>query len=155
LRGGAKRESAEAESLRTVLAEWNKLGANFDLFNAEFKNLGSGEEKYRDVISTTVVKIHEAMRDTDARVALLAARVGKDHTGASDLGSDSVWDAIRNVCNTMDGVQEDVKSAMKGIPNFDSFHEDTRTKLGNLSDNFHGLRKYAQESFVAIQAKVR
>jgi hypothetical protein len=41
--------------------------------SSEFKNLGSGEKKYRDVISTTVVEIHEAMRDTDARVALLAA----------------------------------------------------------------------------------
>jgi hypothetical protein len=68
-----KRESAETESLRTVLAEWNKLGANFEFFNAEFQNLGIGKEKYRYIISTTVVKIHEAMRDTDAQVALLAA----------------------------------------------------------------------------------
>jgi hypothetical protein len=27
--------------------------------------------------------------------------------------------------------------------------------LGNLSENFHGLRKYAQDSFVAIQNKLR
>jgi hypothetical protein len=100
--GAEKRESVEAESLRTVLAEWNKLGAKFELFNAEFVNLGNSEEKYQDAISTTVVKIHEAMQDTDAQVALLTARVGKDVTEASDMGSDSVWDAIRNLCDTMD-----------------------------------------------------
>jgi hypothetical protein len=150
--GAEKRESVETESLRTVLAEWNKLGANFELFNAEFENLGNGEEKYRDAISTMVVRIHEAMRDTDARVALLAAWVGEDVTEASDMGSDSVWDAIRNVCNTMDDVQEDGKGALKEIPKLAGFSTDATIKLGTLSENFHGLRNYAQDSFMAIQS---
>jgi hypothetical protein len=29
------------------------------------------------------------------------------------------------------------------------------TKLDTLSENFHGLRNYAQDSFLSIQAKIR
>jgi hypothetical protein len=54
----------------------------------------------------------------------------------------------------MDDVQEDIKGAMKEIPHFENFREETRTKVGNLSENFHGLRKYVQDSFVAIQNKL-
>jgi hypothetical protein len=86
---------------------------------------------------------------------LVAARVGKDETEASNMGSDSVWDAIRNVCDTMDNVQEDVKGALKEIPKLTGFSTDTTVKLGTLSENFHGLRNYAQDSFLAIQSKLR
>jgi hypothetical protein len=37
---GPKRESAQDAALRTILAEWNKVCAGVDLFNAEFEKLG-------------------------------------------------------------------------------------------------------------------
>jgi hypothetical protein len=58
---GEERENVQASSIRTVLAEWNKVSACIDLFNAEFVKLGTSETQYREGISATVLKIHEAI----------------------------------------------------------------------------------------------
>jgi hypothetical protein len=58
---GEERESMEASSIWTVLAEWNKVSASVDLFNAKFSKLGTSETQYHESISTTVLKIHEAI----------------------------------------------------------------------------------------------
>jgi hypothetical protein len=88
---GPDQEYAMNSSIQTVLAEWNKVSAGIDLFNAEFGKLGRGKEKTREYISTTVFKIHDAIWDTDARAYLLAARIGRDNTMASRGGAKSVW----------------------------------------------------------------
>jgi hypothetical protein len=51
--------------------------------------------------------------------------------------------------------QEDVKGALKEIPKLSGFSTDATIKLGTLSENFHGLRNYAWDSFLAIQSKLR
>jgi hypothetical protein len=73
---GEGHETVEAESLCTVRAKWNKVCAGVELFNAEFKKLGKGDLKYREAISTTVVRIHDAIRETDAGVSLLSPNIG-------------------------------------------------------------------------------
>jgi hypothetical protein len=83
---GSERESAKDSSIRTVLAEWNKICAGIELFNDEFSKLGKGEKKSRETITATVLRIHDAIRDTDARASLLAARIGTDNTVASGEG---------------------------------------------------------------------
>jgi hypothetical protein len=103
---GPVREAAVAASIRTVLAEWKKVCAGFNMVNDDFSKLGSSESKYRDAISSTVVRIHKAIQEADARTALLAARVGRDNTDASDLGSETVWEAIRRLCDAMGEVQK-------------------------------------------------
>jgi hypothetical protein len=65
---GPDREYAMNSSIQTVLAEWNKVCAGIELFNAEFGKLGKGEEKTRKSISTTVFKIHDAIRTTSLNV---------------------------------------------------------------------------------------
>jgi hypothetical protein len=100
---GAERELAKDSSIRTVLAEWNKICAGMDLFNDEFIQLGKGEKKSRESITAaTVLRIHEAIRDTNARASLLALSIGMDDTAASGEGAESVWDTIRRLCNTLD-----------------------------------------------------
>jgi hypothetical protein len=94
LEPGAERESAQWVAMRTVLSEWNKVSLGVKLFNAEFAKLGDNESKYRDGISKTVMKIHEAIRDTDARAVLLGSQIGHDTSEASGQGDESIWDTI-------------------------------------------------------------
>jgi hypothetical protein len=88
-------KQAQAEAMEVILAEWNTLRRNFETFNDEFSKLGEGEKKYRDAISETVMKIHDAIRDTDARTSLMVAQLGHDQMEASSLGTDSVWNLMR------------------------------------------------------------
>jgi hypothetical protein len=53
-----------------------------------------------------VFKIHDAIRDTDARAYLLAARIGRNNTMTSGEGAESVWDTLRRVCNSLGEVDE-------------------------------------------------
>jgi hypothetical protein len=59
------------------------------------------------------MKIHEAIRDTDAQASLLAARIGQDDTVASGEGSESVWDTIRRLCDSMAEVRELAEAGAK------------------------------------------
>jgi hypothetical protein len=79
-------KQAQAEAMVVIISEWNTLCGNFVTFNDEFSKLGEGEKKYRDAISETVMKIHDAIRDTDARTSLMVAHLGHDQTEASSLG---------------------------------------------------------------------
>jgi hypothetical protein len=67
----AEQEKAGVGAIKMVMTEWNVLRSNFQLVNDEFAKLGDGEKKYRDAISETVMKIHDAIRDIDARTSLL------------------------------------------------------------------------------------
>jgi hypothetical protein len=87
-------KQAQVDVLKIIIAEWNILKSNFETFNDEFTKLGEGEKKYRDAISETVMKIHDAIRDTDARTSLMNAQIGHDKSDASNLGTDSVWDSV-------------------------------------------------------------
>jgi hypothetical protein len=79
-------KQAQAEAMIVILSEWNTLRGNFETFDDKFSKLGEGEKKYRDAISETVMKIHDAIRDTDARTSLMVAHLGHDQTEASSLG---------------------------------------------------------------------
>jgi hypothetical protein len=104
-------KQAQADALRTIIAEWNILKANFETFNDEFTKLGEGEKKYRDAISETVMKIHDAIRDTDARTSLMNAQIGHDKSDASNLGTDSVCNSVRRMYDTTKLIQEQVDKA--------------------------------------------
>jgi hypothetical protein len=113
---GAERESAKSAAMRTVLSEWNKVSACVELFNAEFAKLGENESKYRDGISKTVMKIHDAIRDTDARAALLGSQMGHDTSEASGQGDELVWDTIRRLCDAIDKVQAEADAGARELP---------------------------------------
>jgi hypothetical protein len=104
-------EQAQAEALKIIIAEWNILKANFETFNDEFMKLGDGERKYRDAISETVLKIHDGIRDTDARTSLMSTQIGHDKSELSNLGTDSVWDAIQRMYDTLTLIQDQVDKA--------------------------------------------
>jgi hypothetical protein len=150
---GPERELAQDAALRTVLAKWNKVCAGVDLFNAEFEKLGQGEERSPGSISTTVMKIHEAIRDTDARAYLLAARIGRDDTAASGEGTESVWDSIRRLCNVIEEVLQLAESGVTNLPELQQQSERSLEKLSNLSKNLIGLKAYMIDSIAQIQRK--
>jgi hypothetical protein len=152
---GEERDNMEAISIRTVLAEWNKVSASVDVFNAEFSKLGTSETQYREGISSTVLKIHEAIRDTDARAAFLGSRMGYDKTSASGQGDESVWDTIRRLCDSIEQIQDQADSGARAIPGLLESSDDAADKLEILSQNFHGLRKYAQEGINTISRQIR
>jgi hypothetical protein len=62
-----------------------------------------------------VIKIHDAIRDTDARASLLAARIGKDDTTASGEGSESVWDYICRMCKAIEEVRQLADTRSKAL----------------------------------------
>jgi hypothetical protein len=133
-----------------VLAEWNKVYAGVGMFNLEFEKLGKGEEKSRESISGTVMKIHEAIRDTDARASLLAARIGKDDTVASGEGLDT----IRRLCDSMAEVRELAEARAKAIPEVVERSDDLMNKMSNMSKNLIGLKTFTVESLSVIQRKL-
>jgi hypothetical protein len=129
--------------------------AGFEMVNAEFSKLRAGEGKYREAISSTVVKIHEAIREADAQTTLLAARVGRDHTDASDLGSETAWDVIRRLCEAMGEVQKHLRVTAMEVPNLLSHNVNATTKMSTLSQNLHGLRQFTQGSLGVIHQRMR
>jgi prophage DNA circulation protein len=128
--------------------------AGIDLFNTEFGKLGKGEEKTRECISTTVFKIHDAIRDTDARAYLLAARIGQDNTMASGEGAESVWDTLRRVVSMLDEVQELVEAGSQETLMLTETIRDSQDKMGNMSQNLIGLKQYVVDSVATIHRKV-
>jgi hypothetical protein len=152
---GDKRESAQEAAIHTALAEWNKVSACVDLFDSEFVKLGGNESNYQDGILATVLRIHEAIRDTDARAALLGSRMGHDESEALGQGDESVWDSMRRLCDAIDKVQAQADSGAREIPSLVERSDDTADKLEILSQNFHGLRKYAQDGIHVITQRIR
>jgi hypothetical protein len=120
----------------------------------EFGKLGKGEEKTRESISTTVFKIHDAIRDTDARAYLLAARIGRDNTIASGEGAASVWDTLRRVVNTLVEVRELVEASNQETLLLSDTVGDSQEKMGNMSQNLIGLKQYVVGSVKTIHQKV-
>jgi hypothetical protein len=125
-----------------VLAEWNKVCAGVELFNAEFAKLGEGDLKHREAISVTVVKIHEAIRDTDARASLLAAGIGHAKEYGC-RGEETVWDSIGRLCDGMEEVKKHADFGTREMPQLIADSRKAKVKLSTLSQNFHGLSKYA------------
>jgi hypothetical protein len=151
---GEGQESARDESIRTVLAEWNKVCAGIELFNSEFSNLGKGEEKSRESISATVMKIHEAIRDTDARAYLRAVRIGTDNTDASGEGAESVWDTLRRLCTTLSEVQHIVNDGTKEMKQVKEEGSEMKGKMANFSQNLIGLKQHVVDSLNVIHRKI-
>jgi hypothetical protein len=151
---GPDREYAMNTSIQTVLAEWNKVCAGIELFNGEFGKLGKGEEKTRESISTTVFKIHDAIRNTDAWAYLLAARIRRDNTMASGEGAKSVWDTLRRVCNSLGEVYELIEAGNQETLMLTETIGDSQEKMGNMSQNLIGLKQYVVDSIATIHRKV-
>jgi hypothetical protein len=151
---GLERETARDASLRTVLVEWNKVCAGVELFNSEFEKLGKGEEKSRESISATVIRIHDAIRDTDARASLLAARIGKDDTTASGEGSELVWDSIRRMCKAIEEVRQLAEIGSKALSAILEDSKQSREKMFVLSNNLIRLKTYTVDSIGMIQRKI-
>jgi chromosome segregation ATPase len=126
-----------------------------DLFNLEFEKLEKGGEKSRESISGKVIKIQEAIRDTDARASLLGARIGhQDNTAASGEGSESVWDTIRRLCDVMAEVRELAEAGAKAIPEVLERSEGLLDKMSNMSKNLIRLKTFTVESLSVIQQKL-
>jgi hypothetical protein len=123
--------------------------------NDEFAKLGDGEKKYRDAISETVMKIHDAIRDTDARTSLLAAQLGSDSTDASGQGTDSIWNSIRRVYEITKVIQDDLEKVTLQATEVDDVKDQALTKMETLAKNFHGLHKFTQENLSKISQNLR
>jgi hypothetical protein len=105
-------------------------------------------------ISTTVFKIHNAIRDRDARAYLLAARIGRDNTVASGEGAESVWDTLRRLVNTLGEVGELVEAGSQETLLLTETVGDSQEKMGNMSQNLIGLKQYVVGSIETIHRKV-
>jgi hypothetical protein len=150
-----EKDKAGVGALKMVMTEWNVLRANFELINDEFEKLGTGKKKYRDAISETVLKIHDAIRDTEARTSLLSAQIGSDNTGASGHGTDSIWHSIRNIYETTIGIQSELEKAILKATNVEAVKAQVLSKMETLDTNFHGLHKYTQENLAKIAQNLR
>jgi hypothetical protein len=148
-----EKDKAGVGALKMVMTEWNVLRANFELINNEFEKLGTGEKKYRDAISETVLKIHDAIRDTDARTSLLSAQIGSDNMGASGPRTDLIWHSIRNIGETTIGIQSELEKAK--ATDVEAVKAQVLSKMETLDTNFHGLHKYTQENLAKIAQNLR
>jgi hypothetical protein len=150
-----KSKIASDKAFKIVLAEWNILRGNFETFNDEFSKLGEGEKRYRDALSETVLKIHDAIRDTDARTSPITAHVGHDQTDASSMGTDSVWNAIWSICDPLATIEADVEKAAEKTLKMEESKTAISGKMATLDTNFHGLRTFAQDNLSNISQKIR
>jgi hypothetical protein len=88
-------EYAEAQQtgLATVLAKWHRVSENFEVLFEEFKKFGSGETKYREALTATIMKLQSGVGQANGRAIILATKLGADPV-ASDHESVTVWEAI-------------------------------------------------------------
>jgi hypothetical protein len=121
----------------------------------EFAKLGEGKKRYRDAISETVLKIHDAIRDTDARASLLSAQIGTDNTDASSQGTDSIWNSIRRMYETMQSIQLEIEKVTVLSTNAEEVQNTVLSKMDTLAQNFLTLNKFTQENLSKIAQKVR
>jgi hypothetical protein len=104
-------------------------------------------------MSATVIKIHDAMRDADARTLLLVARIGKDDTSASGEGGKSVWDTICRSCDTMDEVQKHAEFGAKELIGAKEHAGVSQCKMENMRQNLIGLKQHVTESIGVTHRK--
>jgi hypothetical protein len=152
---GEEQDIAGADAIQTILREWNVLRDNIILFNDEFAKLGVGETKYRNAISDSVMRIHDAMRDTDARICLLAVRVGSDNTEASDSGTDSIWESIRKIYDTTRVIRDDLDVTIGHYSDSVQANDDIVDKMAVLDQNFKGLHQFSQDNLTKLMERVR
>jgi hypothetical protein len=111
-------------TLRTVLAEWYKLDANFELIQLELQSNSRGELRYRNTINTTMEEMRGAVNDMTSRIQVLAASIGTGSEDA-DAGPMSLWEAIedlraatRRTAAISDGNYAYLDDLRKSLPNW-------------------------------------
>jgi hypothetical protein len=122
-------------ALHTVLADWYKLNANFELIQLELQSNSRGETRYRNTVNTTVEEMLGAVNNMTRWIQILAASIGTGSDDA-DAGPMSLWEAIedlraatRRTDAVSDGNYAYLDDLRKSLPNWSK-------NLGDLSKNY-------------------
>jgi hypothetical protein len=146
---------AEADAIRTILREWNILRDIIILFTDESAKLGVGKTKYRNAILDSVMRIHDAMQDTDVCICLLAVRAGSNNPEASNKGTDSVWESVWKIYKTTKSIRDDLDVAIGKYLDSKKEKNDVHEKMVVLDKHFKGLHQFSQENLTKLMERVR
>jgi hypothetical protein len=142
-----QREEFAQDALFTLVDEWGKVKGNFDSLNMELRTQAVSESQFRDVLASTISALQGVVHDSDSKIQLLASRIGENRM-ASDGGSLTCWDAIKQL-------QEEMESMKEGLPATDVILEklrmsgdETEVRLKNLGQSFDNMASHYRVTIV-------
>jgi tetrahydromethanopterin S-methyltransferase subunit H len=80
----------------------------------EFKKCGSGETKYQEALTATIMKLQSGVGEANGRAVILATKLGADPV-ASDHELVTVWEAIRGMKDDISSLGTAVETGQKEV----------------------------------------
>jgi hypothetical protein len=145
----ADKESHAQESMLMMIEEWNRVKRNFDLLNEEFQTQGSSDTKFRDALASTISSMQGAMHDSDLKIQLLASRLGESPL-ASDGGSLTCWDAIKQVQDAVDRIQNEIPATDLLLDELKKSGTNADVRLENLGKSFVNMSTHYRTTITNI-----
>jgi hypothetical protein len=145
-------EYAEAQQtgLATVLAEWHRASENFEVLFEEFKKFGSGETKYWEALTATIMKLQSGVGEANGRAIILATKLGADPV-ALDHESVTVWEAIRGMKTDISSLSAAVETGRKEVRESSSGAKGTVETVKTLTSEFVAMGQRSTNLGLSLQ----
>jgi hypothetical protein len=148
-----QREEYAQDTLSTLLEEWSKVKHNFDLLNRNLRTQSVSESQFRDVLASTISALQGVVHDSDSKIQLLASRIGESRV-ASDGGSLTCWDAVKQLQEEMDTIKESLPVTEVSIEKLQSSGEGTDARLMNLGQSFENMASHYRKTILNINEEL-
>jgi prefoldin subunit 5 len=88
-----------------MIEEWGRgIKTNFNLLNQELQVQGILETTFREVLASMISSLQSVVHGLDSKIQLLALCIGENQV-ASDGGSLTCWDALKQLQEEMENIQ--------------------------------------------------
>jgi hypothetical protein len=145
----AEREAYARESLTIIVQEWGKVKNNFELLDSGFTAQGTSEMKFRDVLADTISSLQSVVHDSDSKIQLLVSRIGESQE-ASDGGSLTYWDAIKQLQEGLDSTKECLPVTEQLVEQVKQAGAGTEVRLENLGKSFANMTAHYRTTVTNI-----
>ena len=153
---GASTDEKEAytrDALLVMIEEWPSIKNNFERLSEELKSNGASESKFREVLAATVSSLQAVVHDSDSKIQLLASRIGENRI-ASDGGSLTCWDAIKQLQGEMESVEATLPLTDQAIQENKQACSSTDGRLKNLGQSFDNMAKHYRTTISNINEQL-
>jgi hypothetical protein len=149
----AQREDYVRDALFAILEEWSKVKNNFKLIIRELKTQSVSESQFRDILATTISALQGVVHDSNSKIQLLASRIGENRC-ASDGGSLTCWDTIKQLQTEMETVQESLPVTDVLLVKLQQSNDGTEVRLEKLGQSFGNMATHYRSTIANINKQL-
>mmetsp|Transcript_18233 Transcript_18233/g.45138 ORF Transcript_18233/g.45138 Transcript_18233/m.45138 type:complete len:843 (-) Transcript_18233:6186-8714(-) len=144
-------------ALGTVVAEWSKVGSNFEKLKTMFSALGEEHTRLGESVLQDLLDVESKAKMIDNKILLLKERIGQD-SKASDGGAKTVWDAISDLqtsCKEIVSASDSLNDQFKALSKEVVLLSGTTANVNKRMDNFEVDYQASMESLDIVLRQLR